>query len=81
MSPVDPRLKFADFLVRLAADDVCSEEWQALVVAHYGDEVLENVRRRCVQLAIGASTWGDWSVSEREGFRSLAAELRGQASD
>ena len=65
---------------RLAADGASVEEWQALAVAHYGDAVLEDVRRRCVRLSIGAASWGEWSVSEREGFRSLASELRGHAT-
>ncbi len=70
------RLAFADFLDRLAVGRASPEEWESLAVAHYGDEVLEDVRRRCVRLAIGSSSWGDWTASEREGFRALAAELR-----
>ena len=79
LSP-DPRLTFANFLDRLAADRTNAEEWHALVVAHYGDTVLEDVRRRCVRLAIGAASRGEWSACEREGFRFLASELRRQAT-
>jgi hypothetical protein len=74
------RLTFADFLDRLALGQASLGEWQSLAVAHYGDEVLEDVRRRCVRLANGASSWGDWSASEREGFRALATELRHRAT-
>ena len=72
----DARLAFADFLDRLALDLASEEEWTSRVVEHYGDEVLEDVRRRCVRLAIASSAWGEWSESEREGFRALASELR-----
>lgn len=74
------RLTFADFLDRLALGQASPEEWRSRAVAHYGDEVLEDVRRRCVRLAIGSSSWGDWSASEREGFRALATELRQPAT-
>ncbi len=76
----DARLIFADFLDRLALGQASAEEWQSHVVAHYRDLVLEDVRRRCVRLAIGSSPWVDWSASEREGFRVLAAELRHPAT-
>jgi hypothetical protein len=76
MDGPDARLTFAHFLDRLALGQASAEEWQSLVVEHYRDEVLEDVRRRCVRLAIGSSTWGDWSASEREGFQALASELR-----
>lgn len=79
MASEELRLTFAQFLDRLAADHASVEEWQTLAVAHYDDPVLESVRRRCVRLAIDASFWGEWSTFQREGFRSLAAELRGQA--
>jgi hypothetical protein len=80
MAPADSRLRFADFLDRLAADCASAEEWQAHAVAHYGDELLEDVRRRCVRLAVNAANWGKWSAHERDGFRSLAAELRGHST-
>jgi hypothetical protein len=72
----DARLAFASLLDRLAHGQATREEWQALVVGHYGDEGLEDVRRRCVRLAINSTTWDDWSATERDGFRSLAAEVR-----
>jgi hypothetical protein len=76
MANPDLRLTFAQFLERLALSQTSVEEWQSLAVAHNGDEVLEDVRRRCVRLAIGSPARGHWSASEREGFRSLAIELR-----
>jgi hypothetical protein len=76
MADPDLRFAFAELLDRLALGQATAEEWQTLAVAHYGDEVLEDVRRRCVRLAIDSLAWGDWSTSEREGFHSLATELR-----
>lgn len=70
------RLTFAGFLDRLALGQASPEEWGSLAVTHYDDEMLEDVRRRCVRLAIRSSSWGDWSAFEREGFRDLAIELR-----
>lgn len=67
MAPPGPRLPFAGFLDRPAADCASAEEWQAHAVAHYGDAVLEDVRRQCVRLAIDAASWGHWLASEREG--------------
>ncbi len=77
------RLTFADFLDRLALDQTSTEEWQTLVVGHYGDEALEEVRRRCVRLTIELTEgiWHRWSASEREEFRSLASELRRDTID
>jgi hypothetical protein len=80
MNDPDARLSFADFLDRLALGQASPEEWQSLAVEHYRDEVLEDVRRRCVLLAISSSIWGDWSASEREGFQALASELRHPAT-
>ncbi len=81
MTDPDARLAFVRFLDRLALGRASREEWQAFVVAHYSDEELEDVRRRCVRLAINSPTWGEWSAPERDGFRSLAAELERPASD
>ena len=64
------RVEFAEFLDRMAFRHAVDREWDVLVVTHYHDETLEDIRRRCVRIAIGNSE------TKPEDYRALAAELR-----
>ena len=44
------RRQFADFLDRLASGEFDSDEWSSLIVTHYPDEFLEEMRRCTVRL-------------------------------
>lgn len=73
----DRRLTFADFLDRLAAATTSPEEWDDMVIEHYADEVLEDIRVRLIRLVIDSPDGqGDRPASPREGFVGLADELR-----
>lgn len=47
------RLRFADFLERLAEPGCKRADWDQFIVVHYPDEFLEEMRRCTVRLAIG----------------------------
>jgi hypothetical protein len=76
MNQSQKRQDFADFLDRLAQIQSTKEEWELFCVEPYADDVLEDVRQRCVQLSIGVSNWGQLTLAERDGFQALATELR-----
>jgi hypothetical protein len=73
----DQRLTFADFLDRLARDVEGPDEWFDLVVTHYHDEGLKEMRRRLVRLAIERDPRGSpvWLESDREQIRGWAGQL------
>ncbi len=71
------RLEFAEFLERLAGDVEGPDEWYNLVVNHYFDEELEEIRRRLVRLMIERDPKGSpvWQDSDREQIRAWARQL------
>jgi hypothetical protein len=71
------RLAFAEFLEQLACDTASSKDWYDLVITHYRDEGLEEVRVRLVRLMIERDPSGRpaWIDSDREQFRRWAREL------
>lgn len=71
------RLAFAEFLDRLALDTEGPDEWFDLVVTHYLDEGLEEVRRSLVRLAIERDPKGNptWLDSDREQIRTWSRQL------
>jgi hypothetical protein len=77
MSGLNQRLAFADFLDRLASGAADTEQWQTFAVTHYFDNVLEEIRRRCVRVAIQVPERNSWSEEERIQLRAWARELRG----
>lgn len=71
------RLKFADFLERLADDNhVSTIEWQRLVVAHYPDEFLEEIRRCTVRLMQDQLPYQSNTDPAREALRCWAIAIR-----
>ncbi len=72
------RLAFADFLNRLAGDVEGPKEWFHLVVTHYHDEAIEEIRRRLVRLAIERDPGGSpmWLDSDREQILFWSGQLR-----
>jgi len=76
------RLKFADFLDRLANDNrVSTIEWQRLVVAHYPDEFLEEIRRCTVRLMQDRLPYHSNTEPAREALRCWAMALRSSCSN
>lgn len=76
MNVLNQRQVFAEFLERLACGDVNSEEWQTLVVNHYFDEVLEEIRRQLVSLTILFPETYVWSEKEKTQLLTWVTELR-----
>ena len=61
------RDQFCGFLRRLLNETATFAHWNAFVVAHYSDDVLEQVRIECVRLFL-----------ERDGIRDLSNSERGK---
>lgn len=70
------RQQFADFLDRLAAGTVDSDEWSSFAVVHYPDEFLEEMRRCTVRLGIGELPHALDSTEGRQWLRAWAAAIR-----
>ncbi len=72
------RLVFADFLDRLARNVERPGEWADLVVNHYPDDVLEEIRCSLVRLSHERNPLGapEWLGSDREQILEWAAQLR-----
>jgi hypothetical protein len=75
MNELSQRGIFADFLAHLALGEVMPEEWQDLVVNHYCDERLEEIRRQLVILAIQSPEVHSWSEQEEIQVRAWITEL------
>lgn len=73
------RLAFASFLNRLACAQEEPSDWYALVITHYSDEELEEVRRELVRLATKREPNGNpvWDPADRQRFREWAISLGG----
>jgi hypothetical protein len=80
MIEVSGRMAFADFLDGLARDGHDVAAWQAFVVAHYPNEGLEEIRRKCVRLSIRAGDRFPSDASDRHQLGVWAAELRTSCS-
>lgn len=71
------RLTFADFLDRLANhSSVSTNEWQRLVVTHYPDDFLEEIRRCTVRLMQDRLPYHSNTEPAREALRCWAMALR-----
>jgi len=44
------KAELAQFLIKVAAKEISSEEWQQIMVNHYSDPVVEYARSRAVQI-------------------------------
>jgi hypothetical protein len=75
MNGLSQREIFADFLAHLALGEVTPEKWQDLVVNHYFDERLEEIRRQFVRLAIQSPKVHSWSEQEKIHVRTWVTEL------
>ena len=63
---IEHRRDFIVFLNRIALDRaVSNEEWQNIVVKHYFDERLEEIRRQFVRLWIESSNHNIWTEEEK----------------
>jgi hypothetical protein len=73
------RLVFADFLDQLASGKAGQCDWARLVIAHYHDEYLEEIRKKLVKRAIdlGSFDYSHWSVEDCIQFRKWSEQLRG----
>ena len=52
MNSANDRPAFAEFLDELASGDRDPEKWRNLVITHYFDERLEEIRREVVRMAV-----------------------------
>jgi hypothetical protein len=75
MNGFSQREIFANFLTHLALGEVTPEEWQDLVVNHYFDERLEEIRRQFVSLAIQSPKVHSWSEQEKIQVHTWVNEL------
>ena len=65
---------FAEFLARIEAGDCSREDWERLVIAHYLDEELEDVRVELVRAGLAA---GDWQYENvPQALRNAAGSLQ-----
>lgn len=60
------RHRFAEFLDRLASGTATAAHWDAFVVNHYTDELVENARRECAKLLLDRGANQSCSDSERQ---------------
>ena len=67
------RRTFRKFLDRLVLGEDCPDEWQELVIIHYHDELLEDVRRECVRIMIHH---GSLNSTAKEELAALAKKLQ-----
>jgi hypothetical protein len=66
---------FADFLNRLVSGDTKPEEWQNLVINHYIDDKLEEIRRQLVRLAISSPDRHNWEEQDKAQILTWRNEL------
>jgi hypothetical protein len=69
---------FADFLNRLVSGDTNPEEWQTLVVGHFVDDRLEEIRRQLVRLSIASPNPDILSEQEKAQIMIWSNELLNQ---
>lgn len=67
--------RFLVFLERFAKGEAARELWEALVVAHYEDPKLEEVRQACVRLRMQNEAM-NWSMEERDQLELALRALR-----
>jgi hypothetical protein len=70
------RQSFADFLDRLSTGTQDRDDWREYAVNHYHDEMLEQIRRDCVRLAIEPGESFPRTDAHRAQLRTWATELR-----
>jgi hypothetical protein len=75
----DSRKQFADFLDRLAMGARDKAEWNRLVVTHYPDEFLEEMRRCTVRLDLGELGQDIASDEGRQLLKAWAIAIRSSA--
>lgn len=74
------RTTFSDFLDRLADGRTGPLEWQRLVVAHYADAFLEEMRRCTLRLMQDRLPYHGNSETGRDALRCWAMALRSSAA-
>jgi hypothetical protein len=69
---------FVDYLHKLIEGDGYSEDWRRIIIEHYPDRRLEEIRRNIVRLRIKAGDPEIFPVTEedREKLRNWAKELQ-----
>lgn len=60
MSNHSLKSEYLEFMQRLINKEVDKDQWNKYVIAHYHDEVVENARRRCVELLLENDPSGDF---------------------
>ena len=70
------RSSFAEFLERLASDQVSTAEWERFIVTHYQDEFLEEMRRCTVRLMQNRLPYHANTEPAREALRCWAIAIR-----
>ena len=73
------RDEFLQFLADISSGIYSASDWESLVLTHYGDLILEEIRIQFVQASISA---GEWSppllpVSLRTSAKDLHVKLAG----
>ena len=78
MTDQEKRRIFIDYLHKLIKGDGYSEEWRNIIIEHYSDEQLEEIRRNIVRLRIKAGDPEIFPVTEeqRERLRNWIEELQ-----
>lgn len=72
---VEVRLQFRGFITRLIDETATNAHWDSFCVAHYRDDVVEEVRRECVRLFLNRETLSGLGLSDIEKLKSLANRL------
>ena len=77
----DIRTMFAGFLQQLANGTATGALWDAFVVEHYPDELLEDTRRACVRMLGGRGALSPLRPAEQAQLLSWAEALRRPSAD
>jgi hypothetical protein len=72
---VRSRTLFAEFLVRLAEGSATLAHWDAFIVEHYPDILVEDIRRACVRMFLHRTALGPLGEAERVQLHAWATAL------
>jgi hypothetical protein len=70
------RDEFIAFILRVASGAYSDADWQRMAITHYGDERMEDARRKLVRYVLSSPAPKKESVSSDQRLISLAAALK-----
>lgn len=76
MEDHEKRLRFAEFLRRLAAGRVTLADWHTHIVTHFFDDLLESIRRDVARLHLNREGGKEYSDSEIAALQFWSRHLR-----